>query len=537
MALWPSAARLAAEVVVDDLTTRFTPLPVGRWNGTPERAMVLPLVREGQTAPYAFLVAGVSPHRALDERYRRFFRATADQVANVVASARAYEAERKRAEALAEIDRAKTAFFSNVSHEFRTPLTLILGPVEDALGRPETSLQGESLQAVHRSALRLLRLVNSLLDFARIEAGRLQLSFAPTDLPAFTADLASVFRSLIERAGLTFVVDCPPLADPVYVDPSQWEKIVLNLISNAFKFTLHGDHRGGSALVRRPRRAHVCATAASGSPRASCRTCSSASIASRARRAEASKAPGSASRSCRSWSKLHGGSVRVSSVEGQGSTFDVSIPTGTAHLPPERIVDRATAPVATHVAPYLLEASQWLASDGHSSIPLTPSVEDVRECSTPGQAGAGRERVLVADDNADMRDYLGRLLGTRWHVELAEDGEAALARARAQPPDLVVSDVMMPKLDGFGLLRALRADRATRAGFPSCCSPRAPAKRRCWRASRPVPTTISSSRSPRASCSLGCRHIWSCRVSGVRRKRPRGTARGCCRPSATTRRR
>src|SRR5262249_41324926 len=133
-----------------------------------------------------------------------------------------------------------TVFFSNVSHEFRTPLTLILGPVEDALSNPARSLRGENLEAVHRSAIRLLRLVNRLLDFARIEAGRIELRFVRTDIAALTADLASSFRSLVERAGLVLVIDCPPVPEAVYVDPLQWEKVVLNLMSNAFKFTMTG---------------------------------------------------------------------------------------------------------------------------------------------------------------------------------------------------------------------------------------------------------------------------------------------------------
>ncbi len=173
-----------------------------------------------------------------------------------LANALAYEEERKRAAALAEIDRAKNAFFSNVSHEFRTPLTLMLGPLEDALARQASFAPAdrETLSVVHRNALRLLRLVNTLLDFSRIEAGRMQAVFAPVDLASLTADLASTFRSAVERVGMFLEIDCPPLPAPVHVDRDLWEKIVLNLLSNAFKFTLDGgitvrlaavDHRPG----------------------------------------------------------------------------------------------------------------------------------------------------------------------------------------------------------------------------------------------------------------------------------------------------
>lgn len=458
---WPFASVIRAghAVVVDQLSSRFGPLPAGRWNARPQRAIILPLARAGHSMPGEILVAGISPHRAFEERYERFFLATADQVASVIANARAYEAETARAEALAEIDRAKTTFFSNVSHEFRTPLTLVLGPVEDALAQPVMSLQGEELRTVHRSALRLLRLVNSLLDFARIEAGRLQLSFVPTDFPALTADLASSFRSLIERAGLKLVVDCPPLGDPVYVDPSQWEKIVLNLISNAFKFTLQGEisvslRSSGDHVVLSVRDSGI-GIPAHELPH----------IFERFHRVEGAKGrslegTGIGLSLVQELARLHGGWVRASSAEGQGSLFEVGVPTGRAHLPPESVVERKTTPIVPVAASYLLEASQWIGSGEVAwDSPFAPASD--APFSNPDQAGRERARVLIVDDNADMRNYLARLLGTRWRVDVAGDGRIALAQACQQPPDLVLSDVMMPGLDGFALLRELRAHPRT----------------------------------------------------------------------------
>src|SRR5262249_47617386 len=152
--------------------------------------------------------------------------------------------ERRRAEALAELDRVKTAFFSNVSHEFRTPLTLMLGPLEETLAKENGELNStvrNQIELAHRNGLRLLKLVNTLLDFSRIEAGRAQAVYEPTDVSTYTCELASVFRSAVERAGLQLVVNCPPLSEPVYVDREMWEKIVLNLLSNAFKFTFAGE--------------------------------------------------------------------------------------------------------------------------------------------------------------------------------------------------------------------------------------------------------------------------------------------------------
>ena len=149
----------------------------------------------------------------------------------------------RQREELAELDKLKTQFFANISHEFRTPLTLMMGPLEDAIAEPEglSASNRDRLELAHRNSLRLLKLVNTLLDFSRIEAGRIEASYEPTDLASLTAELASVFRSAIERAGMRLVIDCPALPEMVYVDREMWEKVVLNLLSNAFKFTFEGE--------------------------------------------------------------------------------------------------------------------------------------------------------------------------------------------------------------------------------------------------------------------------------------------------------
>jgi signal transduction histidine kinase len=217
-------------------------LPGGPYPEPANAALTLPI--EGATKALAgFLVVGASPRCVLDDSYRTFFGLVAGHIGKSISDAKSYEAERKRAEALAEIDSAKTAFFSNISHEFRTPLTLMLGPVDDMLAAPLTELPQESrtlLNVVQRNGRRLLKLVNTLLDFARIEAGRNLASYQPTDLSALTEDLASNFRSACERAGLRLDVTCPRLSEPAWLDVQMWEKIVLNLLSNAFKFTLQG---------------------------------------------------------------------------------------------------------------------------------------------------------------------------------------------------------------------------------------------------------------------------------------------------------
>ena len=203
--VWPFSDIEQTPKVVSDLAERFSDLPTGPWPKAPQQAMILPINQAGCAKPSGFFVSGLNPFRPVDDAYRSFIELLVGQLSAGLTNARTFEAERKRAEALAEIDRAKTTFFSNVSHEFRTPLTLMLAPLLDTLAQHNGELPPrviEELTVVHRNGLRLLKLVNTLLDFSRIEAGRVQASFVPTDIATFTADFASVFRSAVEKAGL-----------------------------------------------------------------------------------------------------------------------------------------------------------------------------------------------------------------------------------------------------------------------------------------------------------------------------------------------
>jgi PAS domain S-box-containing protein len=446
---WPVAEAISGQTIALRDLHRYK-LPGGPWPEPCDTAMVLPLVAGADGQPSGFLIAGASPRRVLDDDYRGFFDLLAGGVASAVANARAYEETRRRAEALAEIDRAKTIFFSNVSHEFRTPLTLMIGPLEDALSVVPDSARPD-LELAHRNGLRLLRLVNTLLDFSRIEAGRMKALYQKVDLAQLTEDIASVFRSAIEKAGLEFTIDCPPLAEPMYVDRDMWEKIVLNLLSNAFKFTRSGFIR--LSLVSMADRVALKVTDSG----VGIAENDIERIFDRFHRVEGAagrthEGSGIGLSLVQELIKLHGGNVHVESRPGSGSTFTVEIPAGKSHLPAEQIgTDQSVAPAAT-AQPFLQEALEWL-----------PPGQAIHSLPAERLTRATSGRILLADDNADMREYVKRILESYYEVEAVPDGEAALAAIERTTPDLVLSDVMMPRLDGIAMLKAIRANPRTSA--------------------------------------------------------------------------
>ncbi|HVG81446.1 MAG TPA: HAMP domain-containing sensor histidine kinase, partial [Methylomirabilota bacterium] len=404
--MWPLAAVHDDHKprVVSQLASAFgAGLPSGAWQQGPDSAVVLPILASGETGRAGFLIAGLNPFRLFDDNYSGFMNLVAGQIAAAIANAEAYEQERRRAEALAEIDRAKTAFFSNVSHEFRTPLTLMLSPLEEVLAKPEGAVLPENkalVSVAHRNGVRLLKLVNSLLDFSRIESGRAQASFEAVDLSRLTADVASAFESTMERAGLRFRLDCPPLAEPVYVDRDMWEKIVLNLLSNAFKFTFEGE----VAVEVRPgadgRSAEVTVrdTGTGIAPEQLPR------LFERFHRVEGARGrsiegSGIGLALVQELVRLHGGGISVDSEQGKGSRFTITLPFGTEHLPSASVHSNAQ-PLATAVRAqaYLQEAAAWL--DGRRDAPDSLAASGPQDIGGPPTAHDGRhDLVLLADDN------------------------------------------------------------------------------------------------------------------------------------------
>jgi signal transduction histidine kinase len=428
--------------VVEHASETWGKLPAGAWPIAPVRLAVLPVDQAGKE-PYGYIVFGLNPYRLPDEKYVGFFSLIADQVATSFADVHLLEEERKRAEALAELDRAKTTFFSNISHEFRTPLTLMLGPIEDAINEGLNSSENQTrLDTAYRNGLRLQKLVNTLLEFSRIEAGRLNGSFSRVDIATYTRDLASTFQSAIEKAGMELRFDIEPIAADIYVDPEMWERIILNLVSNAFKYSNDGSI---TVKVKPDGNGVAVAVADSGigiAPEELDKVFDRFHrIESRGGRSQEGTGIGLAM--VRELVRLHGGNIYVKSEFGNGSEFTIILPAGNAHLPADRLIEKAYTP-GTQEKSYVQEALKW-AEDRQD----TASTE-------PASVGGEKRTVLLADDNADMREYVRRLLDGPFRVLTARDGEEALAILEAEAPDLLLTDVMMPRMDGFTLLKHVR---------------------------------------------------------------------------------
>ncbi|MGQ0575762.1 MAG: chemotaxis protein CheB [Pseudonocardia sp.] len=448
---WPvtAAVRHREALIVDDVRARVPGLPAA------QRALVIPAGQRADGVPPAVLVLGLQPTIRLDGAYRGFLDLVAEQVGASVLAARRQQDARERIAALAALDRVKTEFFAGVSHEFRTPLTLLLGPLEELLDTTLTPAQVQSARLAHRNALRLLKLVNTLLEFAQLEQGRIAPRFVDTDLSALTADVVSVFRSAVEQAGLSLNVACPPLPRTVPVDQDMWERVVLNLVGNALKHTF----TGAITVGVRSRLNHVELTVADtgvGIPEADLPHVFTRFHRVRGARARSHEGSGVGLALVRELVTLHRGSVRVRSTVGQGSTFTVWLPLTHPHRTGSDAEPATGDERQAQRRSFAEEAQLWLAGD---HVPV-----DVADAAPPPPPLPGhRPAVLLVDDNPDMRRYIHRLLSDRYDITLAADGTQALAELAGRPFDLVLTDVLMPEVDGLELLARIRTDPALRA--------------------------------------------------------------------------
>jgi signal transduction histidine kinase/class 3 adenylate cyclase len=355
---------------------------------------------------------------------------------------------------LEEMDRLKTEFFANISHEFRTPLTLTLGPLEQIIGGRAGPVPDKVLEladVMHRNQRRLLELINQILDLTKFEAAEMQLRAAPLpDVDGFVAERVERFRPLTDKRGVELrthlgVGEAPSL----FLDREKFDRLVTNLLSNAVKFTPAGfvevsTSLEGDSFVLSVRDTGV-GISQDELPK----------IFDRFRQADGGAArefegSGIGLALVKEIAKLHGGTAGAQSEPGRGSRFTVTIPLGKDHLSPSTVVDGPAGPPDPGL-PVALPVAEGAGE------PDAVAEDNERTSAT---FDAGRPTVLYVEDNPDLRRHVRDLLAPHYNVFLAVDGLDGLEKAATYQPDLILSDEMMPRASGRQLLAAVRQDAA-----------------------------------------------------------------------------
>jgi adenylate cyclase len=385
--------------------------------------------------------------------------AVANQAAIAVQQANLYQTSKRQAEQLLELDQQKTAFFQNISHEFRTPLTLTIGPLESAVERGE-GLDKEQAVIALRNSRRLLRLVNQLLDLQKLDAGKMKPTFRPCDLAAFTVEVVEAFQSYCERKQIklsTEIVSC----STVYLDIEKFDKVLYNLLSNAMKFT-----PAGKSITVRLKEASGKAYLQVRDQGIGIREDQIPYLFERFRQADGSanrhyEGTGLGLSLVQELSQMHGGNVSVQSVYGEGTTFTIELPLGFAHLPADQVVEEAlsTETGQTETSRVAVELSdiEMASATADSTITLPPEVESAQT----QRASFEGAQILVVDDNPDLRAYVSSVLHRQgYQVRTAEQGAAGLEMATIHGPDLIITDLMMPGVNGLEMIERIRKDTA-----------------------------------------------------------------------------
>lgn len=352
--------------------------------------------------------------------------------------------ERVQRENLEKLNQAKLQFFTNVSHEFRTPLTLILGPAQSLLDTAAEKPEREQLLSISTNAQRLLRLVNQLLDFRKTESGNMKLAVAEENLVLFVHEVVLSFGPMAEQLGICLSFDSPLQALPVWFDRDQFEKILFNLLSNAFKHTPEGGYitvslreDAGQAILsvedngKGIRKEHLPQIFQSffsyDSDKHQMGTGIGLALA-------------------KSLVDMHHGTIDVESEEGVSTRFVVRVPLGNAHFDAAVLRGSAGEPEGIESYPPLATDTVFTTETGQA---------------VPAGVDGERPRLLVVEDNAEVRRYVRSVFEAMYTVLEAGDGHAGIAIAREEMPDLIISDVMMPLLDGMALCREIKSDVKT----------------------------------------------------------------------------
>ncbi|MBW4615090.1 MAG: response regulator [Desmonostoc vinosum HA7617-LM4] len=410
--------------------------------------MIVPLLADGKCIGSITLREGNKVRQWLSSDIE-LAKSVAAQAAIAVQQSHLYQKTRQQAERLLELDRQKTEFFQNISHEFRTPITLIQGPLESAVAAGEGLSYSQSAIAL-RNSRRLLRLVNQLLDLQRLDAGRMQPSFRPCDLVEFVNQIVESFRPYCEKKELHLITqldECPT----VYLDVEKFDKIIYNLLSNAMKFT----PEGGTVSVKLKSQENHCVLQVQDTGIGIVKE-QIPHLFERFRQAEGSEnrsyeGSGLGLALVKELVELHGGRVTVESVYGQGTTFTVWLLPDAAHLPIQQVLE----------TPCELNTSR--ASVELADLELveeeTTKEKHIQDDNIHSPATLPHSFILVVDDNPDLRAYVSDILRRDgYQVQTARNGHEGYSIAKEVAPSLIVTDLMMPLVTGIEMIQMIRKE-------------------------------------------------------------------------------
>lgn len=423
-------------------------LPQYPYEEMPDAAYLLPIEIVGKDMPSGFIVLGISPRLMFDELYQGFFELISRQISIHISNSHTLAMQKQRVEELSELNKAKTDFFNNVSHELRTPLTLIVGPLENLLAKSSglTASAKNEIDLIYRNAVRLIKLVNNLLNFSRIESHRIDVKFESLDLCKITSTIANSFLPAIEKAGLKFIINCQPLSRETSADKEMWENIVINLLSNAFKYTLQGTISISLREVNDDIELTVKDTGV-GIPKADIAKIFERFYRVKGTQGRTHEGTGIGLSLVKELITIHGGTITVDSEVGMGTVFTVKIP-----IVPIAATNKISKPAADtnklNLDAFVQEAMSLVDNNKNSNSAIVSASQN--------KVGS----VYIVEDNADMREYMTNLLKDQYDVTSYANGKVALERILQQAPDVVLSDVMMPVMDGLELIKQIRATKS-----------------------------------------------------------------------------
>ncbi len=346
-----------------------------------------------------------------------------------------------------ELNELKSRFFANISHEFRTPLTLMMGPLKQVADRTDDPENRELLQMAHRNAYRQLQLVNQLLDLSKLDAGKMELRASREDFIPFLKGAAHAYESLARERNIDLTVTCPDGEMPLYFNRDKMEKICYNLLSNAFKFTPPGGHIAVGLQKVNDKAVLTVADTGIGISEERLPNIFDRFFQAGSEKNEVQEGSGIGLTLVHELVQLHGGTIAVKSSPGKGTTFTLEFPLGKNHLHPDDIVD--------------LEHQLSGADTAENWSPPAYLVDAEGTTDTAARAPKNVPHLLVVEDNADVRAFIRLRLQKSFHITEATDGQEGIEKAVERMPDLIISDVMMPKKNGYELCEALKTDLRT----------------------------------------------------------------------------